>query len=172
MSSACPTQLLEHRTDGRVKMFTAVRALQARAALREVYEHGAYVPLEISGVRRECVFAFARAGDMASGEHAVTITCVPRMIATLVPDGTAAPLGHAIWADTRIDVPAEMLGGVTALRDAFTGQSIPVTADGASMSIPAAAAFERFPVALLVPNSVASSVSRGSPVPAPPARGE
>src|SRR5262245_12532824 len=39
------SQLLERRTDGRVKLFVATRALAARSQRRAVYEQGEYIPL-------------------------------------------------------------------------------------------------------------------------------
>ena len=106
------------------------------------------MPLQASGARRDCVFAFARAeGD------AVAITCVPRLIASVVPDPTTLPLG-AVWLDTRIDLPATASPGYSRpFRDVFTNAVVePVTVNGA-LAMPAAALFDRFPVALLVPCS-------------------
>jgi (1->4)-alpha-D-glucan 1-alpha-D-glucosylmutase len=137
--------LLDRRTDGRVKLFVMVRALHARARMRAVFEHGDYAALDGSGSRRDCVFAFARRlqGDVA-------IACVPRFVASLVPDAARAPLGGAVWGDTRIEVPDDM----PALRDVFTGNEIPVRHAESRASIEAATVFQRFPVALLVPSSL------------------
>src|SRR6185436_15294096 len=102
--------------DGRVKMFVANRALGVRGQQREVYEQGDYVPLQTSGTHRDCLFAFARrAGDTFA------ITAVPRLIASLVPDATAPPLGREVWTDTRIELPP---GSPAAFRDTFTGSTI------------------------------------------------
>ena len=130
-------------------MFVASRALAARAAWRDSYERGAYTPIAASGSRAGCVFAFAR------GHGAVT--CVPRLIVTLTPDG-GAPLGRGVWDDTRI-----ALAGGRPLRDVFTGAVLqPVPADG-GFTLDAAAIFERFPVALLVPaDACRSCLSRPS----------
>jgi (1->4)-alpha-D-glucan 1-alpha-D-glucosylmutase len=131
-----PEQLLECRTTGLVKLFVMRRALEVRARMRELFEHGEYVPLDVSGARRECLFAFARrtAGDEV-------IACVPRMVASLVPEAAGPPIGAGVWTDTRVEVG----GGPRSLRNAFTGETIEA-ADG---TIAAAQLFERFPVALL-----------------------
>ena len=135
-----PSALLAERHDGRVKMFVAARALTTRAERREVYEQGEYVPIRTAGERSQCLFAFARGGAQP------VITCVPRLIATLIPDGGAPPLGPDVWGDTRIEV-----ADARAFRDAFTGALIePVEIDG-TYTMAAAAIFERFPVTLLVP---------------------
>jgi (1->4)-alpha-D-glucan 1-alpha-D-glucosylmutase len=149
LSSATPTDLLEQRADGRVKMFVTSRALAARAELRGLYEEGDYVPLKTSGARSESLFAFART---MPGSASTAITCVPRLVASLTPDGTP-PIGCGVWIDTRIELPAA-LTVPARFRDVFTGAIIDVEPAGGTATIPAAAIFERFPVALLVPCSI------------------
>jgi (1->4)-alpha-D-glucan 1-alpha-D-glucosylmutase len=139
--------LLDSRRDGRVKLFVVHRALSTRAALREVYDRGDYVALDTAGARAECVFAFARvAGDAAA------VTCVPRLVASLTPEAAAPPLGRSVWADTRIELPEALAG--RACRNVFTGECLQPGPDGARRAIAAAALFERFPVAILVPCSI------------------
>jgi (1->4)-alpha-D-glucan 1-alpha-D-glucosylmutase len=133
-------ELFAGRRDGRIKQFTTARALAARASARDVYEHGEYVPLQTLGARRDCLFGFARRfGDRAA------ITCVPRLIATLTPDGSTPPFG-AVWADTRVLVP----DGASTLVNVFTGAALEPQRDDAGLTLAAAAVFDRFPVALLV----------------------
>jgi (1->4)-alpha-D-glucan 1-alpha-D-glucosylmutase len=138
--------LVASRRDGRIKLYVTSKALRARAEFRAVYERGAYTPVHATGGRRECIFAFAR-GD---GRHAA-MTCVPRLVLMLRPDGAEPPTGSSVWGDTRLQLPREL--GSTAYRHVFTGATIrpDVTADGPSIA--AAALFEHFPVALLVPCS-------------------
>jgi (1->4)-alpha-D-glucan 1-alpha-D-glucosylmutase len=126
--------LLDRRSDGHVKMYAMNRALSARAALRDAFD-GDYTPLATSGAARDCVFAFARGGR--------AITCVPRLVAALTPDG-APPLGPAVWTDTRVELPEPLRG--RRYRNVFTGAVL----DGGD-GLAAATVLERFPVALLVP---------------------
>jgi maltooligosyltrehalose synthase len=72
--------------------------LKARRAAHEVFRCGAYEPLVVAGTHREHAFAFAR---VLGRWHA--IVAVPRLVATLKPDG-GAPIGP-VWDDTRIAVP-------------------------------------------------------------------
>ena len=137
-----PAQLLAHRADGRIKMFVMNRALAARAGLRDVYEDGAYRALSAAGYRRECLFAFARGGR--------AITCVPRLLATLTPE-SGPPLGRAVWGDTRIELPDAV--AARSFREVFTGATIDADEADGVRSLAAAAMFEQFPVALLVPCS-------------------
>jgi (1->4)-alpha-D-glucan 1-alpha-D-glucosylmutase len=126
--------LLEQRSDGRVKIYVMNRALAARAALRDAYETGDYTPLATAGARRDHAFAFARGGR--------AITCVPRLVASLMPDGQP-PIGSAAWRDTRIELPEPLRG--RAYRDVFTGAVL-----DADDTLALADVFERFPVAILV----------------------
>ena len=133
------SELLANRADGRIKLFVITKALGARARMRDVFEQGEYAPLQTAGARRDCVFAFARSVE---GRTAVTI--VPRLVASLVPDGSTLPLGRPVWTDTLVEVPP-----ASCYRHLFTGAAIPVeTLDGRTV-IRAADAFESFPVALL-----------------------
>jgi (1->4)-alpha-D-glucan 1-alpha-D-glucosylmutase len=137
-----PGALLEHRSDGRIKLFVIMRGLALRAAMRDAFEQGEYIPLTPAGLRADCLFAFAR-------RHAegVAITCVPRLVAMLIPDAAAPPIGRTVCGDTRIVLPADLIRG--PLRDALTGATLaPDMVEGAG-SLPAAAVFERLPVALL-----------------------
>jgi len=149
LSTCTPADLLEQRADGRVKMFVTSRALAARKERRDLYAHGDYMPLETSGARRDSLFAFART---IPGSAGLAITCVPRLVASLTPDG-APPIGCGVWTDTRLDLPAA-LTVPARFRDVFTGAIIEVEKAGGTATIPAAAIFERFPVALLVPCSI------------------
>ncbi len=135
--------LLEHRRDGRIKLFAMTRALGTRARMRRVFEEGDYVPLTTTGSRRDCVFAFARCHDAG-----VAVTCVPRLVATLTPDAAVPPTGQGVWGDTRIELPPGLAG---PLRDALTGAPRDATELAGAISIPAATIFDRLPIALLVP---------------------
>jgi hypothetical protein len=81
------------------------------------------------------------------------------LIASMIPEGTAPPLG-AVWLDTRIDLPGPTRSAYDrAYRDVFTNAVVePVSVDG-GLAIPAATIFDGFPVALLLPCSRLTSVS-------------
>ena len=132
--------LLANRTDGRVKLWVANRSLRARAEHRPIFEEGEYVPLESSGSRAESMFAFAR----RLGEH-TAIACVPRLVASLVPDASHPPIGREVWGDTRLTIPAGRY------QNALTGEILCAGCAGAAPSVDAAVLFARLPVALLVP---------------------
>lgn len=141
--AAMATELLARRRDGRIKMFVMARALAARRRLRDAFA-GEYIPLQTAGGRSDAVFAFAR---RHGSEYA--ITCVPRLIASIVPDAAGPPLG-AVWADTCVELPEDT---PAVFRDVLTGATIEAERSGAGTdftTIAAATLFERLPVALLV----------------------
>ncbi len=140
----CVEDLLSRRADGRVKLFVTRRALGVRRQWLDVFERGEYVPLPTSGTRREHLFAFARVQA-----DAVAITVVPRLVASVIPDASAPPVG-AVWLDTRLDLTAvgRAIGGRT-LRNAFTGEIVEPDAEATGPTLAAAALLARFPVALL-----------------------
>jgi (1->4)-alpha-D-glucan 1-alpha-D-glucosylmutase len=144
----CASELLARRADGRVKMFVTTRALLARHDQREIYETGDYLPLQPSGPRRDSLFAFARASDAG-----VAITAVPRLIASLVTDTAGPPIGPEIWGDTRIDVSHVVRGPHVRWLNAFTGDLVTPEPLEGGLWLDAAALFDRFPVAQLIPSA-------------------
>jgi len=80
----------------------------------------------------------------------MVITCVPRMVASLLPDASAPPVGRAVWADTAIEVPPESrTGRLPVFADAITGGRIVADERDGRFTIPAAAALAPLPIALL-----------------------
>ena len=149
VETAEPSALLEQRTDGRVKTLVMLRALRERAALRETFEAGTYVPMSTWGERRDHLFAFAR-----RHREATAITCVPRLIAGLLGDRLTPPVGVETWGDTRIRLPEirdQESPWPTTYRNAFTGATHATRTDADGTWLDAAVLFERFPAALLVP---------------------
>ena len=96
--------------------------------------------MSASGAFRDHVFAFAR----CLGRD-VAITCVPRLLAPIVADSGAPPIG-SVWGDTRLDLSTALNEPGVRLRDAFTG--VIVEPDDVR-TIPLTTVFDRFPVALL-----------------------
>ena len=97
--------LVTSRADGRIKLCVTATALRARRADPDLYLHGDYLPLTVSGARAAHVFAFAR---VLEGRAVVVI--VPRLTATLLQDPSTPPVGRRVWADTRVLLP-ESIGG-------------------------------------------------------------
>ena len=99
------------------------------------------MPLDDSGSRSECLFAFARQRRRSA------VTCVPRLITTAVARCAAPPLGPSVWDDTSIELAATVEPCATCSPVASWCRR----AGDSGYALPAATIFERFPVALLVP---------------------
>ena len=132
-------ELLAHPDDDRLKLFATTTMLRARRAAHDVFRCGTYEPLAVQGGAREHVFAFARVLGPRQ-----EIVAVPRLVATLKPDGEP-PLGE-VWGDTRIAVPEN---APRCYRQAFTGRCASVIEEEGRRWIRAADAFADFPIAFL-----------------------
>lgn len=133
-------ELLRRPEDDRLKLFATTTMLQARRASHELFRCGAYEPLRTEGAHPDHVFAFAR----VLGERQALVI-VPRLVAALKPDA-GPPIGEAVWADTRIQVPE---GAARCYRQTFTGTCVVVIEDGGRRWIRASDVFETFPIGLL-----------------------
>jgi (1->4)-alpha-D-glucan 1-alpha-D-glucosylmutase len=132
-------ELLQHPEDDRLKLFATTTMLRARRAAHDVFRCGRYEPLAIEGPARQHLFGFAR----VFGQRQVLV-CVPRLVATLAPDGN--PPVAEVWGDTRISVPEE---APRCYRQVFTGASAAIVEQDGRKWIRAADAFAQFPIAFL-----------------------
>ncbi len=137
-------RLIEHRQDGRAKLWLIQRVLMARRAHPELFTTGRYVPLDVSGPKREHVFAFARAKGKT-----VAVVCVPWTLTRLTPDLIHLPLGSEIWGPTAIHLPRELAGEFENLLT-----TKPVTVREGAIDV--AELLEDFPVAIAVGQREAS----------------
>ncbi|MEJ2719689.1 MAG: malto-oligosyltrehalose synthase [bacterium] len=94
-------ELLDNRTDGRVKMFVIHELLLFRRDNRDLMDGGEYVPLEAAGIHSDNVIAFARRLD----RH-WSLTVAPRFVTNLI-DAGGLPVGKPVWGDTAIAMPRE-----------------------------------------------------------------
>ena len=108
-------ELVAAPEDGRIKLFLIYRALQARRAERELFQHGAYQKLTVIGSLKAHVVAFTR----ELGERRALVVA-PRFSTGLVKDGEW-PLGEAVWHETRVLPPP---GSRLRWRDALSGQLV------------------------------------------------
>jgi (1->4)-alpha-D-glucan 1-alpha-D-glucosylmutase len=114
--------LLNAWPDGRIKLHVTTRLLHLRRTHATLFAEGGYAALAVDGPRAEHVIAFAR-----HTADAAIVAVVPRLIAGLCGDKAAPPLGPAIWADTRIALPADLTAG--AWRDVITGATLTASDD-------------------------------------------
>jgi (1->4)-alpha-D-glucan 1-alpha-D-glucosylmutase len=129
-------ELLSTKEDGRIKLFLIYRALRARNTHPQVFQKGAYVPLEAGGKLKDHVIAFGR----NHGERSA-VTVVPRFLTPVVKEGEY-PLGQGVWGDTHIPFPDGISHRWT---NVITDQSLHSTS-----ILTVGEAFRHFPVALLM----------------------
>ncbi len=130
------SELIANCEDGRIKLFLIAKALAAKKQYLELFQQGAYIPVEVFGQYQDHIVAFARHQGVSTA-----IAIVPRFLTSLVqPD--SFPLGEEIWADTRIEIPQGLQAN---WQDVFTEREI---TDSDTIAI--GQALQYFPVALLV----------------------
>jgi (1->4)-alpha-D-glucan 1-alpha-D-glucosylmutase len=128
--------LVRSAPDGRIKLHVMASGLRFRREHADLFNRGAYVPLEVAGAKSAHIFAFARRTE---SEEVVAI--IPRLVASLVSNADTPPLGERIWGDTTIPLST----GTRVYRHLFTGQA----ASSTSGTLRVADALADFPVALL-----------------------
>jgi (1->4)-alpha-D-glucan 1-alpha-D-glucosylmutase len=134
-------RLLAHPGDDRLKLYTTSTLLRFRRTHLAVFQSGGYDRLNSDGARRDHVFAFARSHD---GQQVLVV--VPRLVATLVPDGDVPPIGERVWGDTRLLLPP---GSPRMYRHVLTGDCIRARGEGERVEVALAEVFARYPVAFL-----------------------
>lgn len=128
--------LMANAKDGRLKLFLIAKALEAKKQNLELFQEGAYIPLDVVGDHQDCLVAFAR-----HYRQATAIAIVPRFFASLAEPGEF-PLGDKVWSNTRVEIPQ---GLRSTWKDAISGREIPE-----SNAIPVNQALQHFPVSLSI----------------------
>lgn len=140
--AALAREIAEAPIDGRSKMLTVWRALQARKQSPELFSIGAYVPAPPFGERESSLFAFRRAHGSESA-----VVAVPRLSVRLNYDGEF-PLGESAWSDSGIRLTGVEPG--TRYQNAHTGAILTASNRDGEAVLRAADLFADFPVALLI----------------------
>lgn len=135
-------ELLEQAADGRIKLYTLLRALTYRCAHQELFAQGSYAALEANGAKREHVVAFARTLDGAA-----VMTLVPRLVTRLTGGTEQPPVGEEVWKDTWLALPDDVPGA--RYRNLYTGAVLTVAERDGVPALPVSEALGCFPVALL-----------------------
>jgi (1->4)-alpha-D-glucan 1-alpha-D-glucosylmutase len=133
--------LLEHRTDGRIKLYLTHVALQFRQEHEPLFSTGDYLPLAVEGSKKKHVVAFARVL-----ENDAVIVVVPRLFVDLTGRTERLPLGSDIWQDTRVILPPEW--DKRNYQNLFTGEVFSPTQAGTLSTL-----MNHFPAVLLKPVS-------------------
>jgi (1->4)-alpha-D-glucan 1-alpha-D-glucosylmutase len=135
--------LVAHWPDARIKMFVTASALRMRRRDPTLFLEGGYQPLRAEGTHAAHVVAFCR-----RLHEKVVVAAVPRLLNHGLPDGSRIPVGHEVWTDTRIFLPADTPESI--YRHTFTAASLKPDENGSFL---AADLFRTSPVALLITES-------------------
>ncbi|MDY6783826.1 MAG: malto-oligosyltrehalose synthase [Cyanobacteriota bacterium] len=128
--------LLNNGKDGRIKLFLIAKVLEARNQNLELFQEGAYIPLEVTGEEQDRIVAFAR-----HYRQDTAIAIAPRFFTSLIQPGEF-PLGEEVWKDTRISIPQGLQAN---WKDVLTHREI---SDRDTIEV--GKVLQHFPVALLL----------------------
>jgi len=123
-------ELLDNWSDGRIKLFLTHRLLTFRRENPELFRHGSYRPLGLTGDLADCCIAFAREWKGRS-----IVVLAPRLSSRV----GFPPIGDA-WRDTAVQLPEGFAMGDELL----TREKI-----AAAGSLALARAFARLPLAVV-----------------------
>lgn len=143
ITDAKPVDLLRNWTDGGIKLWTTQRLLALRGAQPELFQHGDYAGLTLTGRFKKHALAFRRNGAESS-----IVVVVPRISAIL-----GCPPTGLVWDDTAVEPGDES----TWWQDIFTGRNF-----AANTPLPLVELFADLPFAVLIARrSVASRPASG-----------
>jgi (1->4)-alpha-D-glucan 1-alpha-D-glucosylmutase len=112
--TALASELIDDLESGAIKLFITSRALAFRAANRDLFASGDYVPLDVTGPLQDHVVAFRRCWTDSE-----CIVVVPRLVGGMISEPHAAPTGE-LWRGTALCL--SHLGVETPYRNVFTGE--------------------------------------------------
>lgn len=134
--------LLTHRADGRIKLWLTTEGLRYRREHAALFQQGEYVPLQVTGAKREHLFAFAR----LHGDQAVVVV-VPRLLTGVVEDPADLAVGEGVWGDTKVTMPSWKEGSL--YQNVLTGRQSVTVPDEGRQVVAAAEILAECPVALM-----------------------
>jgi (1->4)-alpha-D-glucan 1-alpha-D-glucosylmutase len=129
-------ELLNQKTDGRIKLFLTAQLLQARTNYVSLFQDGDYLPLEIQGTYANHIIAFARREG-----NQTAIAIAPRFLTSLIQPRDN-PLGESVWQDTHLQLPPGTWTNVLTQQPLQTTNTLSI-----------GSALLHFPVALLISNA-------------------
>ena len=144
-AAACARRLLDSMPDGQIKLYLSWKTLTFRREHDPLFRDGDYLPLRVNGNRSEQVCAFAR----RQGSETLLVL-LPRLLAGLMEERSALPVGQPVWGDNWLELPA----GYAAAHwtNVLTGETVSAQTPDERQGLALAQIFESFPYALLWSN--------------------
>ena len=134
--------MLNHYTDGRIKLYLTRALLNFRRQHHTLFQHGDYQPLETLGEKRQHLCAFQR-----TWEGHIILVVVPRLLHHVIPNPEQPALGEAVWGDTMVVLPEKTQGG--HYRNIVTKETLSTIAIDQQHALPAASIFHHLPIAMM-----------------------
>jgi (1->4)-alpha-D-glucan 1-alpha-D-glucosylmutase len=123
--------------DGRIKLYVTYKALNTRRSYSALFQNGDYLPLKVTGRKRDYICAFIR-----SYQEDHILVAVPRFFTKLSESGIM-PIGEQVWRDNRILLPKSASKNWL---NALTGDTLQARFDFLSIG----RVFDSLPIALLI----------------------
>ncbi len=135
-------ELINHMSDGRIKMYVTWKALCLRKQYPELFLRGNYRSLNVQGPKAKHLLAFTR-----GYEKSELIVAVPRLCSKLFSGNGESSAIQDWWKETILELPPS--AARRTYRNVFTGEQINLEPSGQASHLPADALFAEFPLALL-----------------------
>ena len=135
-------ELINHMSDGRIKMYLTWKALCLRKQYPELFLRGNYRSLNAQGPKAKHLLAFTR-----ECEKSELIVAVPRLCSKLFNGNGESSAIQDWWKETSLELPPS--DESRTYRNVFTGEEVNLEAAGQASHLPANALFAEFPLALL-----------------------
>ena len=127
--SGTPQELLGHVSRfavnadvGEAKLYLTWKTLNLRSADPDLFQQGAYIPLNVRGIRSDHVVAFAR-----EHEERKAVIAAPRLCAALIAKNRTTVWPEGVWGDTYVELAN---GAANCYHNIFTGECLPVGRNG------------------------------------------
>ena len=137
-------ELVDQKNDGRIKMYAIWRGLQIRRDNPGLFTEGDYEAIDVSGSGAPSHFQFS-----APLTSAAALTVVPRLLAKLIDE--QPPLSPEVWGDTTLRLST----GPVYWRNVFTNEVATARSIDGGLSLRVADVLRNFPVAILLPETIA-----------------
>jgi (1->4)-alpha-D-glucan 1-alpha-D-glucosylmutase len=134
--NGCAAELLKDWEDGRLKMFVIAKALRFRLENRNLFLHGEYIPVAVSGRYCNHLVTFLR-----RYEHQWAIVAVPRFWTQLTSPKQQPADG--VWSGTRLELPFD---APRKWKNIFTDEQTEVPLTASSL-------FATSPLAVMAPQT-------------------
>jgi (1->4)-alpha-D-glucan 1-alpha-D-glucosylmutase len=136
------SRLSHELDDGQAKLYLTWKTLRLRQTQAALFQQGSYIPLNVSGEKKEHVVAYAREHQ---GKTAVVVAA--RLCAGLLSENLTTICNEKAWGNTAVEMSFR---GAACYHNVFTSECIPANNKEQGQGVSMANLLRHFPVALLL----------------------